>query len=152
MNSLQSSSTEFVADTSHGRLVWNSLGIVSAIVNLNWVYLSHLLLQSVKVKCSVSNGSGLPGFGPGQELPRNRTAQVLAGCYPDRTYTPGFLAGFEPDRGSNFKFPTTWAPIKFLSSDRIMTWWIRRLSNCMSSCTSSNQICDPTDIRRVAVK
>jgi len=70
---------------------------------------------------SVSNGSGLPGFGPGQEPPRNRTAQVLVGCYPDRTYTRGFLAGLEPDRGSNCTVPTTLAAIKYLSSDRIMT-------------------------------
>jgi hypothetical protein len=79
----------------------------------------------------VSNGSGLHGFGPGwtrnrdpgpgQEPPRNRTAQVLAGCYPDRTYTRGFLAGLEPDRGSNCTVPTTLATIKYLSSDRIMT-------------------------------
>jgi hypothetical protein len=111
---------------------------------------------------SVSNGSGLPGFGPGwtrnrgpgpgQVPPRNPTAQVLAGCYPDRTYTHGFLAVLEPDRGSNCTVPTTLATIKYLSSDHIMTWWIRRLSNFMSSFTSSNPICDPTDICRVSVK
>jgi len=47
--------------------------------------------------------------------------QVLAGCYPDRTYIRGFLAGFGTERGSNCMVPTTLAPIKYLSSDRIMT-------------------------------
>jgi hypothetical protein len=80
---------------------------------------------------SVSNGSGLPGFGPGwtrklgrgpgQEPPRNPTTQVLPGCYPGRTYTCGFLAGLEPDHGSNCTVPTTLATIKYFSSDRIMT-------------------------------
>jgi hypothetical protein len=80
---------------------------------------------------SVSNSSGLPGFapgwtrnrgpGPGQEPPRNQTAQVLAGCYPDQTYTRGILAGLEPDRGSNCRVSTTLATIKYLSSDHIMT-------------------------------
>jgi hypothetical protein len=73
------------------------------------------------VETSVSNGSGLPGFSPGQEPPTNRTAQVLAGCYPDRTCKRGFLAGLEPNRGSNCTLPTTLAAIKYLSSDRIMT-------------------------------
>ena len=46
------------------------------------------------ISISVSNGSGLPGFGPGwnrtegpgpgQEPPSNPTRFVLAGCYPDR--------------------------------------------------------------------
>ena len=111
---------------------------------------------------SVSNGSGLPGFGPGStrtrgpgpglEPPRNRTGQALAGCYPDRTYTHGFLAGFEPDRGSMCTVPATMVLIKYLSSDRIMTWSVRRL--CISSCcfTSHCQMCDQVNFRWVEVK
>jgi len=47
---------------------------------------------------------------------------------------------------------TTLPPIKYLSSDRIMTWSVHGL--CSSSCsfTSRSQICDPTDIRWVAVE
>jgi hypothetical protein len=85
----------------------------------------------VSVIGSVSNGSGLPGFGrswtrnrgpgPGQEPRRNQTAQVLAGSYPDRTYTRRFLAGLEPNRSSNCTVPATLATIKYLSADRIMT-------------------------------
>ena len=69
----------------------------------------------------VSNASGLPGFGPGQQQPSNRTGQVLAGFYPDRTYTRGFLAGWEPDRGSICTVPARMPVIKYLSSDRIVT-------------------------------
>ena len=77
----------------------------------------------------VSNGTGLPGFGPGwnrtespgpgHEPPSNPTRFVLAGCYPDQTSNRGFLAGLEPARGSIYTVPTTLAPIKYMSSDRI---------------------------------
>ena len=123
---------------------------------LPWVYNLVFMIISFKSSVldtsSVSNGSGLPGFGPGQEPPSNRTGQVLAGCYPDRTYTRGLLAGLELDRGSTFTVPATMALIKYLSSDRIMTWSVRRL--CIFSCsfTSHCQICDQVNFRRVAVK
>jgi len=63
---------------------------------------------------SVSNGSGLPGFGPGwnrteapvpgQEPPSNPTRSVLAGLVPGLDITHGFLAGLNPDRGSILRF------------------------------------------------
>jgi hypothetical protein len=78
---------------------------------------------------SVSNGSWLRGFGlgwnrpegpcPGQELPSNPTRSVLAGLLPGPDINPRFLAGLNPDRGSIFAVPATFASIKYLSSDRM---------------------------------
>jgi hypothetical protein len=42
-------------------------------------------------------------------------------------------------------------PIKYLSSDCIITWWIRRLCSFSRSFTCRLQICDPTNIRGVAI-
>jgi len=47
---------------------------------------------------------------------------------------------------------TTLAPIKYLSSDCIVTWSIRRLCRVSRSFTSRVQICDSTNIRLVAIK
>jgi len=47
---------------------------------------------------------------------------------------------------------TIWAPIHYLSSDRIMTWSIRRLFSFSPSFTSSLQICNWTNIRWVAIE
>ena len=48
--------------------------------------------------------------------------------------------------------PRCFAPIKYLSSDRIMTWCIRRLCSFSRSFTSRFQICDPSNTRWVAVE
>jgi hypothetical protein len=97
--------------------------------------------------------------GPGTESPvrvRNhqgiRPALSWRGCYPDRTENRGFLAGLEPDCGSKYTVPTPLAPIKFSSSDHMVTWSVCRLCSFMRSFTSRCQICDPTNIRRIAVK
>jgi len=76
----------------------------------------------------------------------------MAGCNLDRKYKRGFLAGLELDWSPNFTVPTAWAAIKSLSSDRIMAWWVYRSCSFTSSFTSRIQICNPTDIRWVAVK
>jgi len=47
---------------------------------------------------------------------------------------------------------TTLPPIKYLSSDRIMTWSVRRLCSSSRSFTSRSQICDLTNIRWVAIE
>jgi hypothetical protein len=52
----------------------------------------------------------------------------------------------------HFEFPPLLVPIKYLSSDRIMTWCIRRLCSSSRSFTSRFQNWDPTDISGVAVK
>ena len=47
---------------------------------------------------------------------------------------------------------TTLPPIKYMSSDRIMTWSVRRLCSSTRSFTCRTQICDPTNIRWVAIE
>jgi hypothetical protein len=47
---------------------------------------------------------------------------------------------------------TTWAPIKYLSSDHIVTWSIRRLCKISRCFTHGVQICDPTNIYLVKIK
>ena len=47
---------------------------------------------------------------------------------------------------------TTLTPIKYLSSDRIVTWSVHRLCSFTSSFSSRVQICDPTNIRGVAIE
>jgi len=47
---------------------------------------------------------------------------------------------------------TTLPPIKYLSSDHIMMWSIRRLCSSSRSVTSRSQICDPTNICWVAIE
>jgi hypothetical protein len=48
--------------------------------------------------------------------------------------------------------PRCFAPIKYLCSECIMTWGIRRLCRFSRSFTFHIQICDPTNIRWVAVE
>jgi hypothetical protein len=80
---------------------------------------------------SVSNGSGLPGFGPGwnrpedpgpgQEPPSNPTRSVLAGLLPGPDINPRFFGRVEPGPRFRNMVPATLTPIKYLSYDRIMT-------------------------------
>jgi len=81
-----------------------------------------------------------------------RPAGSCQRCYPDRTFNIGFLTRLEPDLGSNYTVPTGLAPIKYSSSDRIMTWWIRIWCSFSRSFTSCIPICNPTDIRWVVEK
>jgi hypothetical protein len=67
-----------------------------------------------------------------------------------KTRTVGTWAGSTSKPGL-FK-PRCFAPIKYLSSDRILTWCIRRLCGFARSFTSCFRICDPTSIRWVAVE
>jgi len=53
MNSLQLTSTDLVADASPGWLAWNQLGIVSAIVNLNWIDISRHFADAISAPKSV---------------------------------------------------------------------------------------------------
>ena len=48
--------------------------------------------------------------------------------------------------------PRCFAPIKYFSSDRIMTWCICRLCSFSRYLISGFQICDPTNIRWVAIE
>jgi len=80
---------------------------------------------------SVSNGSGVPGFGPdwkgtvgpgpGQEPPSNLTRFVLAGLFPSPDINRPFFGQVEPRPRFQFTVPTTLAKFQNLSSDRIVT-------------------------------
>jgi len=48
--------------------------------------------------------------------------------------------------------PRCLTPIKYVSSDRIVTWSVRRLCSSGRSVTYRFQICDPTNIRWVAIE
>jgi len=64
----------------------------------------------------------------------------------NRTVATGFHTKPAPQKS------TFLAPIKYLSSDRITTWTIRRLCSFNRSFTSRFHICDPTSIRWVAIE
>jgi len=90
---------------------------------------------------SVSNGSGW------------RLEPEPNGCdgsYHTKTWTIGIRSVLAPKtRHCNLR---TFDPIKYLSSDRIVTWSIRRLCWISRSSTCRGQICDPTIIRTVTIQ
>jgi len=118
--------------------------------------------QNKAVLRSVSDGSGSPGCSPGQnqsggpgprqEPPRNLNRHTTARLSPWPDADPW---GF-PCVGTGLLFhstgPTILAAIRFLGSDRIVTWSIRRLCSFGRSFTSRFQNCHPTNIRWIAVK
>jgi len=69
--------------------------------------------------------------------------------YPAKNPTQVDLAGVlpRPDWGSNFTVPTTFPPIKYLSSDHVMTCSVCILCSSTRSFAYQFPICDPTDIR-----
>ena len=56
-----------------------------------------------------------------------------------------------PPKSRHFN-STTLPPIKYLSSDRIMTWSVYRLCSSSRCFTCRSQICDPTSIPWVAIQ
>jgi len=75
---------------------------------------------------------------------------------PNSRFGSGPGSNPEPDRCNwfapktrHFK-STILAPIKYLSSDRIVTWSVRRLCSFSPSLPSRSQICDLTSIRSFA--
>ena len=77
---------------------------------------------------------------------------------PNSRFSSGSGSNPEPDRCNGFSpktrhFKSTiLAPIKYLSSDRIVTWSVRRLCSFSPSFTSRSHICDQTNICWVAIK
>jgi len=77
---------------------------------------------------------------------------------PNSRFGCGFSSDPEPDRCNGFPpktrhFKSTiLAPIKYLSSDRIVTWSVCRLCSFSPSFTSRSHICDRTNIRSVAIE
>jgi len=97
---------------------------------------------------SVSNGSVLPGFGPGWD----RMDGPSPGQEPPSNPTLFVLAGLLPGPQIHCTVPLTLTPNKYMSSDRIVTWSVHKLCSFSPSFTSRIQVCDRTDIRWVAVK
>jgi len=86
------------------------------------------------------------GFGSGSDPEPNR----CNGSYHTDTRTIA-IGPVLPPKTRHFNI-TTLAPIKNLSSDRIMTWSVCRLFSSSRSFTSRFQICDPTNICWVAIE
>jgi len=102
----------------------------------------------------------------------NHLEQVVLAKVPICLNGSGLGSGLEPIRGNRFYqmntrtvamgpvlpattqyfIIATLAPIKYLCSDRIMTWSIRRLCSFSISFTSSLQIYDLTNTRGVAIE
>jgi len=87
-----------------------------------WVSIPRMRLH-IPLNTSVSNGSGYPTSGPGfdrrfglvwfglvwfQTRPKTRPALSWRVCYPDRTYTRSFLAGFYLQQSLIFANSALW--------------------------------------------
>jgi len=86
--------------------------------------------------------------GSGSASTRNRTVAMGFTTRKTRTVAFGPVSTGKPRPGKPGIFP----PMKYLSSDRITTWSVRRLSSFSRSFTSNIQICDRTNICWVAIK
>ena len=86
--------------------------------------------------------------GSGYGSTRNRT--VATGLTTRKTRTIGH-GPVLPPKTRHFKF-TILPPIKYLRSDRIMTWSVRRLFSFGRSFTSRGQNCDRTNTHCVAIE
>jgi hypothetical protein len=85
-----------------------------------------------------SNGSGLPGCGPG--------------CYPENRGNWRVRGRVGTGPRFHITVPTTLAPIKYLNSDCIATWSLFEMCRLMPYFVSHSQICDWTSIHWVALK
>jgi len=79
-----------------------------------------------------------------------RTRTVATGL-TTRTTRPIGNGPVLPPKTPHFNI-TSLLPIKYLSSDRIMIWSVRRLRSSYCSSTSRSKIFDPTNIRWVAIE
>jgi len=86
--------------------------------------------------------------GSGSGSTQNRT---VATVLTSRKTRPTGNGPVLPPQARHFNI-TTLPPIKYLNSDRIMTWSVRRLCSSTRSFTSRSQICDPTNSRWVAIE
>jgi hypothetical protein len=81
-----------------------------------------------------------------------RTGWSSPGCYPENRGTR-WVRGWVGTRPRfHITVPSSLAPIKYLSSDRIVTWSVCRLCIISPSFTSRCQICDWSSILWIAVK
>jgi hypothetical protein len=93
----------------------------------------------------------VPGY-PAAVRVWNRTGCSSPGCYPENRGTHRVRGRVGTGPRFHFTVLTTLAPIKYLSSDRIVTWSIREMCRLMPYFISRSQICDRISMHRVAVK
>ena len=115
-----------------GRLAW--LGILH----------SKCMCMTYLVLATVPNRRVGSGSGSDPELNR------CNGSYHTKTRTVA-IGPVLPPKTRHYK-STIFAPIKYLSSDRIVTWSVGKLCSFSPSFTSGSQICGRTNIRRVAIE
>jgi hypothetical protein len=120
-----------------------TLQMISILGGLQWMLTRSGLLPVVLTT--------VPGY-PAAVRVWNRTGWSSHGCDTDNSGTHRVRGQVRTRLRLHFTVPTTLAPIKYLSSDRIMKWSVRKLCSISRSFTSRIQICDSTDIRWVAVK
>jgi len=113
-----------------------------------WTNYRHFLVLTLKCILVLPT---VPGY-PAAVRVWNRTGWSSPGCYPENRGTHRVRGRVRTRPRFHFTVPPTLAPIKYLSSDRIMTWSVRKLCSISRSFISRFQICDPIDIRWVAVK
>jgi len=110
----------------------------------------------------LSNGSGQPASYPGfdslfssvlfQTKPKTWPALSWRGLLPGPDRTLRFFGRVLQEAEPHFCELSTLAPIKYLSYDHITIWYIRKWCCFACSSTSYPPLCDPINIRWVAVK
>jgi len=86
----------------------------------------------------------------GTELGLGPEPNRCNGFYHTKTWTVA-IGPVLPPNTRHFYF-TSLAPMKYLSSDRIVTWSVHRFCSFTSSFAYRFQICDPTNIRGVPIE
>jgi len=102
---------------------------------------------TLKSKAVLETGPNSPD-GSGSGSTQNRT--VATGLTTPKTRPTGNGPVFSPK--TRYFNITTLPPIKYLSSDRIMTSSVHRLCSSTRSFSCRSQICHPTNIRWVAIE
>jgi len=95
--------------------------------------------------------SMVPGY-PAAVQVWNWTGWSSPGCYPENRGTHRVRGRVGTGPRFHITVPSTFAQIKYLSSDRIVTWSVRRLCSISPSFASHCPICDWSNFRWIAVK
>jgi len=93
----------------------------------------------------------VPGY-PAAVRVWNRTGWSSPGCYTENRGTHWVRGRVGTGPWFHITVPSTFAPFKYLSCDRIVTRSVCRLCSTSLSFTSHCQICDWSNIRWIAVK
>ena len=91
-------------------------------------------------------------YGITHEPPSNPNWVIVTGVVPGPEYNLWFSGRVNTRMRFHFLVPLTLAPIKYRSSDCIVTWLIRWMCSFSSSSTCCFQIWDRTNIRSIGVK